>query len=99
MKTFKCEYCEKKPTTMHGDEFLCSKHYVALYSKEDLAEQQNIVPKTKREKEMNAKYTKILRNFTFADERNFKKLVRDFKIDVKIIHLENATYTKQDSKG
>lgn len=91
-KRFKCEYCEARPTTTHEKEFLCNRHYLALYGKPILIQQLDGVPQTSKEKELKEHYMNILEKHNFVDERKTKKIVKQFLKDVKHIKLNNSIY-------
>jgi hypothetical protein len=91
-KPFKCEYCEARPTTTHEKEFLCSRHYLALYGKPILTQQLKGVPQTPKEEELKEHYMKVLANHNFVDERKTKKIVKQFLADVRTIKIHNTIY-------
>jgi hypothetical protein len=91
-KPFKCEYCEARPTTTHEKEFLCNRHYLALYGKPILTQQLDGVPQTPKEKELKEHYMLILANHNFVDARKTKKIVKQFLADVRTIKIHNTIY-------
>jgi hypothetical protein len=90
-RLFKCEYCEAKPTTTHGKEFLCNRHYNVLYGHIS-GEQIVDVPKTKKEKELYEHYMRILDKHNFVDAQKTRRIVRQFLKDVNEIKIANSIY-------
>lgn len=88
MKKFKCEYCEARPTTTYGGELLCNRHYSVLYGKPILNVEKIDVPKTSKERMLHGHYMSILSNFNFVDARKTKKIIKQFKNDIKTINNE-----------
>ena len=92
MGKFKCEYCEARPTTTHGEELLCYRHYAVLYGEPIIVQQVECVPKTPKEKELNQKYMLFLCNHNFVDHRKTEKMVKAFLKDVKNVIINNPIY-------
>jgi glutaredoxin len=92
-RLFKCDYCEARPTTTHGVEFLCNRHYNILYGSKKIEGDYIDVPKpSKKEKELHEHYMIILQNHSFVDARKTKRIVKQFLKDVEEIKAINPIY-------
>lgn len=92
-RTFKCEYCESRPNTVHENEYLCNRHYNILYGNTLIQGEQIVdVPKTNEEKILKKHYMKILSNHNFVDNRKTKKIVKQFLKDAEYIKTTNSIY-------
>ena len=77
-----CQYCPDKATTSHNEEYLCERHYDALYQKELKVIQLMEVPKTRLEKRLNKKYMKLIQGEITPE------IVEEFKKDVKKLKIK-----------
>lgn len=88
MKT--CHYCHAKATSIYNEEYLCRRHYKALYLKTENKQPCRLVPKTKLESKLKKKYMELISRPQNPEQ--FQKIIDDFKKDVELVKKENAIY-------
>lgn len=85
-----CNYCPDPATSICNEEYLCSRHYRALYLKKTKAAPLRTVFKTREEARLKRHYVELFSRPQTAQE--FSLLVIAFKADAARIVRENPLY-------